>query len=85
MPTASPSNSRKKSFKKWQCVSIAMEDGRRAGYIFGDKDHRGRYSVDIPSMGISIKAKGDMLTPINCSTTMKKRIADHKVLIRQPR
>ena len=90
MPRASPSNTRNNYFKLWQCVSIsiAMDDGTcctRAGYIFGKKDHRGRYSVDIPSMGISTKATKDMLTPRNCSDTMKQKIADHKRLIRRRR
>ena len=85
MPTASPSNSRKKTFKKWQCVSIAMDDGTYAGYIFGEKDNRGRYSVTIPSKGISTRATEKMLTPRNCSDTMKERIKAHKVAIRQTR
>ena len=81
MPTASPSNSRKKTFKKWQCVSIAMDDGTFAGYIFANKDDRGRYSVAIPSKQFSTKATKDRLKPRNCSENMKKHIADHQDML----
>ena len=83
MPTASPSNPRKKAVKLWQCVSIAMDDGRYyAGYIFKKKDSRGRYSVSIPGMEMSTKATEDRLTPRMCSENLKRKIAAHKEMLR---
>ena len=81
MPKASPPNPRKNAFRLWQCVSISMNDGRYAGYIFKEKDNRGRYSVCIPRKRVCTKATEDKLSPKMCSDYLKRKIADHKEML----